>query len=438
MTDRSNQADWSGRLAQESKRWVGAGLITEAQRSAILQLHPAPVADRRDRTVLIFSILGSLLVGAGVILFFAANWQRLPAAFKVGVILSAILASYGVGYHLQYRRGDYPRLGHSLILLGGLLYGAGIWLVAQIFHLESHFPNGFLLWSAGLLPLAWVTESRPIGYLATFLLMIWTPMEQMEFSSYNFLFPVLLVGAVWTFYRRMEDDLGEAASLLGLFIWIAINVGRDATALRADGPFDGQVALLYGAAVFLVGLARLGEQRVYLSVGGVLVLLGNFLLTFRWGPAVYIPSWLGATAFHKASLAVLLVAVLLAGWRYWRLGEPQRGWLLPAVLLSPALGLGVHLMAAVPRMVTFNLLLFSGALALIVIGVQRRMELVLNLGLLVFLVQVLTRYFDLFFSAMDRSLFFVFGGVLLLGGGWWLERNRRRWVQEWGGGDLDA
>jgi uncharacterized membrane protein len=56
-----------------------------------------------------------------------------------------------------------------------------------------------------------------------------------------------------------------------------------------------------------------------------------------------------------------------------------------------------------------------------------------NLGLFSFVVFVLTRYFDLFFSAMNRSLFFIFGGVLLLAGGYFLERNRRRWIESWGG-----
>ncbi len=59
---------------------------------------------------------------------------------------------------------------------------------------------------------------------------------------------------------------------------------------------------------------------------------------------------------------------------------------------------------------------------------------VLVLGLLSFVVHTFTRYVDIFFTAMDKSLFFMLGGVLLLGGGWLLERNRRRWIGEWGGG----
>ena len=142
-------------LTEEAGRWVRQGLISEEQRSAILGLYPQPEAGNRDRTILIFTILGSLLVGAGVILFFAANWPALPAALKVGAIMAAVVGAYGAGYHLQYQRGDYPRLGHSLIFMGALFYGAAIWLIAQIFHLESHYPNGFLMWAAGVLPVAW-------------------------------------------------------------------------------------------------------------------------------------------------------------------------------------------------------------------------------------------------------------------------------------------
>ena len=43
---------------------------------------------------------------------------------------------------------------------------------------------------------------------------------------------------------------------------------------------------------------------------------------------------------------------------------------------------------------------------------------------------VLARYFDTFWSLMDRSLFFMAGGVLLLAGGGWLERRRRALLRD--------
>jgi len=136
-SQRGSQGDqFLARLPAEVQHWQDQGLISPEQGRAIISGYPAapdtPVAVHRTqgRLVTILATLGSVLVGLGVILFFAANWQEIPRPVKLAMILIAIPAVYGVGYWLRYWRG-YQRVGASVILLACLLYGAGIHLVAQ-------------------------------------------------------------------------------------------------------------------------------------------------------------------------------------------------------------------------------------------------------------------------------------------------------------------
>jgi uncharacterized membrane protein len=156
---------------------------------------------------------------------------------------------------------------------------------------------------------------------------------------------------------------------------------------------------------------------------------------YRSGEALA-PLWLGHP-FQLIGLSVLVAAMAVSLWRYWHSGERGRMVLLPAVAMTLVFALGVHFLGEVPRMITANLLLFGATVGVILLAVGRQSQLLLNLGLLAFLVHVLTRYFDLFFTAMDKSFFFILGGLMLLGGGWLLERNRRRWMRDWGG-DTDV
>lgn len=437
--------EWRTGLGPESERWVRLGLISQEQREKILQLYPGEADGSRDRTVMIISILGSLLVGAGVILFFAANWPRIPAFVKVAVIIAATLGSYGAGFFFQYQRGDSPRLGQALIFLGSLLYGAGIWLIAQIFHLNRDFPTGFLAWGAGILPLVWATGLRPLLYLATGLLLVWTVGAQGSLSQYNYLFPVVMLGAVLPLARRTETRLAESATLLGLFLWYSLNAGRLdlAGAEAAPNLLIGRLALLYAVTLFLAGLARLGDDRTYLGTGGFLGLFGAYLLTFampRWIPPEtrFLPSLFSGAPFTVVGAAAMLAGVVTLAVLYARRGGPERRWLLPVVLLPVGAVLLAQYLPETVWIVLFNLLLFGGAVGMVTLGIRRRMELLVNLGLISFVIHLITRYFDLFFSAMDRSLFFILGGVLLLVGGWFLERNRRRWVGDWGGDGDEA
>jgi len=422
---------------------VEQGAISDSEREAILRLYPDPGAGARDRTILLFSILGSLLVGVGVILFFAANWPNITAAAKVAILLSGVLGAYGAGFYLQYVRQDYPRVGHSLIFLGSLLYGAAIWLLAQTFHLDVDYPQGFLLWGAGLLPLVLVTLSQPVLYLATLVLIIWTLTEQTAFGGYNYLSPVLLLGGVLPLTRRARAAHGEAVALLALFLWFLMRfMDRGVPASAGGLALAARVAILYGSVLMTIALARPGQERAYQGSGALLALAGTFALTFRLTPGYsashqVVTSLLGGPPFLTAAVLLLLLGALGAGWLCWRRTEGSHLLLLPMLLVPVAASLGVEVLGPVPQMVLFNVLLFAGTVGLVALGVQQRNELLVNMGLAAFVIHVLTRYFDLFFSAMNRSLFFILGGVLLLGGGWLLERNRRRWIRDWGGAGHD-
>ncbi|HLO03185.1 MAG TPA: DUF2157 domain-containing protein [Symbiobacteriaceae bacterium] len=437
---RTLPSSWSAHLKVESQAWVAGGQITPEQRTAILALYPEEPGAERDRLILILSILGALLVGTGVILFFAANWPRLGSGLKVASILTAVLAAYGSGYYLQFIKGSFPRVGAALLFLGALFYGAGIWLVGQIFHLSGE-ATGFLLWGLGALPVAWVVRSRPILWLSGLTLTIWTVQAQDSYRSWNLAFPFLLILSVVPLARQLKDRWAEAGALLVTFLWLALNMGH----LRVPGDsallLVAQAAVLYGVGALLEGLSSASGRRStpagpYLGVGATLTLFGLYLLTMKLG-AEAAPSLFAQGYPGVAAGLILLVAGGAAAWSYWRSGE--KGRLLPlisavaligATALSPSLSL-------LPRLIGFNLLLFALEIGLITWGVARRTALLVNIALVGFVVHLITRYFDLFWGAIDRSLFFVLGGLLLIGGGFLLERNRRRWTER-GGDDRAA
>lgn len=104
-------------------------------------------------------------MGAGVFSFVAANWQEMTRPMKVGVILVAMLISYSTGWYMK-ERTNLPKVGEALILLGAIIYGAGIFLVAQMFNLRANWPDGFILWMIGTVTMVFAIESYPLFYLA--------------------------------------------------------------------------------------------------------------------------------------------------------------------------------------------------------------------------------------------------------------------------------
>ena len=69
------------------------------------------------------------------------------------------------------------------MFLGCLLYGAGIWLVAQVFHLDAHYPDGVWWWAVGVLPFALCLDTLLLHCLLVALLGLWAGMEVIGFSN---------------------------------------------------------------------------------------------------------------------------------------------------------------------------------------------------------------------------------------------------------------
>ena len=84
--------------------------------------------------------------------------------------------------------------------------------------------------------------------------------------------------------------------------------------------------------------------------------------------------------------------------------------------------------AAVFYPILFNLLFATLALGTIVVGYVEDEPALVAAGVVAVGVDVLARYFDLFWDFLPRSIGFVGAGVLLLGLAWLLERQRSRLV----------
>jgi uncharacterized membrane protein len=101
--------------------------------------------------------VGSILIGAGVLSFIASNWDEIGKTVKLLLIIAIFVASNLAGFKMEK---NYPKTSKSIYYLGVLVFGAGIFLIEQMFHLGTNSQNAFLWWSLGILPLAWVLRDK--------------------------------------------------------------------------------------------------------------------------------------------------------------------------------------------------------------------------------------------------------------------------------------
>jgi uncharacterized membrane protein len=116
-------------------------------------------------------------------------------------------------------------------------------------------------------------------------------------------------------------------------------------------------------------------------------------------------------------LALLVLAIAsAAGKRRQKELSGMADWLLVLPVAALPVGAGV---AAFGQL----LVLYAYAGLVLWAGYREQWRVKVNAGTLLFIIATTAAYFRLTWEFLNKSLFFLLGGVLLLGLSWWLRRN---------------
>jgi uncharacterized membrane protein len=379
------------RLEADLARWQTDGVITPAASAAIRGALP-PLASGANVPVVV-GIVGGLLIAAAFLAFVAAHWIEIARLLRLAILFAGIVAAYGLG--AWFARTGRPVLADLCASVGAIIFGAGIALVGQMYHLGGDFAGGMLLWAIGALAAAALTGSRGALAVALVAASIWSGMrvvEELDAPHLPFLviwFMAAALGLAWN--SRVAAHL---VALAAIPWWITAATSYPV----ASGIFvvAGGAALALGGALALASSPwqRLASAGAVLSSYGAFSLAAvagweaataNEFLSARsaaaspplWAIACGIVGAIGALAAGAATrragtavagIAIALVLVATAKWMQPQAGEP---WLLYALSLCAMVSLAVSGMLddARPRIVA-GWLGIAGVIAAITWGVK--------------------------------------------------------------------
>ncbi|HEY9014677.1 MAG TPA: DUF2157 domain-containing protein, partial [Gemmatimonadales bacterium] len=184
MPKRAITAKQRAWLLDELSLWRQNAIVTDQQAQRITDLYQGAgelAAHSRSKAVSTLMAAAATLVGLAALLLIGYNWQELSRFGKLGIVLATIGCTHALGFHLRYSRKSIA-LSNTVFFLGCLFYGAGIWLVAQAFHIKAHYPNGIWWWAVGVLPFAVALETRLLHALLVALLAMWAGTEVLDFA----------------------------------------------------------------------------------------------------------------------------------------------------------------------------------------------------------------------------------------------------------------
>lgn len=430
-------------LRKELPLWQQDGLISQEQADLIIKRYDLNPADERQspsRFIAAISVIGALLLGSGIILLIASNWQSIPRLFKLLLLSTSIIAVDHAGFHLKYVKQSYPRTGAALIFLGSLLFGAGIWLVAQIYNISSRYDNGTLYWALGIIPVAWLLGMETVLTLASALLSLWGVWKACDFHEPNYLYPVLVGALVIPLAYKTRSRAALLVSMAGVCIWFG--TGPMAYYIEKSSLMMAFPYMVLGALFYATGLCHSLHPRaalfepVYTLFGGLLMFGSVYIISFHEMAkdlaetlAKPIPSALWLVSGGMGILCIAAAIFALRRARSHKLGQAvssESAFLLGCLFLGTFLFLGAN--EFVSTGILSNIMLFWLAMSLVYFGYKRGEPFMVNLGFLLFAVHFITRYTDLGWKYLPRSAFFISAGALLLVWALVLERKRKKLV----------
>jgi len=431
MRGQNDKIRW---LGNQLTRWIVEDIIDENTASKIRHLYP-PAKSPRPWAMTVFSGIGACVIGLGVILLFAYNWSEMSKFTKLAIIFSSIGISHFAGIAVFLQSERFKAVGQALTIIGTMLFGAGIFLIAQIYHINEHYPNAFLFWGIGAFLLAWAMPSIAQAIIAAILFTLWAIMEGTNFgTSIPYIFGLLLLLFPLAYIKRnglligvlllalgfsaifvVAANNGEVAfyTLLSLFaFYTAVGIiHQKFSEFEHFGPIYRFVGLAgYFLTLFILCFTDVTEDvmedvELFSSVDAVLYWIIPFGLAMA-GCAVVGRDIIKKVKLKYYSHDLILIPLLLIFFCCYSL-SPSRFFEWPAIII-------------------FNLIFLAHVLMMMSAGCKEVNASKTILGAVGLAALTVARFTDLLDSLAIRGLIFVIVGVIIFVQGFFYASSKKK------------
>ena len=417
-------------IVKELTELISAGVISEETSEKIMQFYQKKAEQSPNRLVLVFGILGALLIGLGIILIIAHNWDQLSRSAKLFFSLLPLLIGQSICAFTLFKRAKNRmwREDGSLFLFFAI--GASVSMVSQVYNIPGDLSGFLFIWMLLALPLVYIMRSAMTSLLVicgitwyacivsyfdyptevawSYWLMLlalfpffWTLMRTergnfFHFHQWFFAFSIIITLGMFN-HSESQFMFVSYMSLFSLFVLLG------ETKWLSDGPTLNNAFLITG------------------SLGSSILLL---FFTFEW-------SWAeianGSILADEAFVVSVLVSLLAAAMLMYQINVHAISLVNPKafifVIFIVLFALG-KFQPVVAQWLT-NVLVLSIAVITTWRGAERDNIVLLNYGLLIMAILIICRFFDTDMSFVVRGILFMALGLSFFVANYWVLKKRK-------------
>jgi uncharacterized membrane protein len=402
----------SKHVISELPELIQEGVVDEATATRIHAYYQRKSGTGSSRLTIALGILGSLLVGLGIILIVAHNWDSLSKSVRLVLAFTPLVVAQGMMITIIGRRIDsvvWREVAGTLLVLA---IGAAIALVSQIYSIHGDLSKFLLVWTILSIPISYLLQSSVASML------VWIGATAFaadakyidKFTPTWYYLPLVL--AVFPYYLQLiRKKLSSNFTTYHHWI-VAISITFALDFIYPDYGMWEFLAFssLFCAFVILSQLPSFDSLKLpanpWLVIGSVGIILSLVISSgFRRESNFIGDPMNGWPASVLGIMAVYLLSRLLMRRNLNEVRAESVAFLLMFAIFP------IGTVSVVMGKILLNLLLFAVGGLIIRRGARMNHLGILNYGLLILTLQIIARFFDTEISFIIRGLLFILIGA---------------------------
>ena len=412
-------------LKGELPVWQEKGLLDASAADRLRQYYAAEEKENSLPIALIVcGVLGAALIGLGIILLVAHNWDGMTRPERALAAYLPLLAGIGLTGWSIWKRPDSAAWCESSSVFLMASVGACIALVSQTYHIQSDLAGFLLVWMVLTGPLAYLARSRVVGALYWVGLLFFASFTNHRTEMDAMLYWPLMAAMLPLLWMEHRKNPGGPWELFLSWV-LAITLSITPTILLS-GVFRNGWILTYSSifAIFYVAARWQNREGGFwqepfrvISTAGTVILAIVFSFkdcwrNIRWYPEDY-PAyhWMFTVQDYTLTFGLTAVALILVV-----VNVIRKRFDLLAFGTLPVLAVIGFVLAGDPQAPVLIPLLFNAyvlvlALWVIMRGIQQRQLSRMNGGLAILTLLIFTRFLDSNLSIVLRGIVFILLGI---------------------------
>ncbi len=413
-------------LYDELPDLVSGGVLSGEVAEKIKE-HYGPVGkvNKVKTAVVICSVFGALLIGLGMVLVFGHNWDQLSRLSKTIIAFLPLLGAQALAGWALLKKRDAAHWceGTSTFLM--ISVGLAMAIIGQAYHIPGNMSDLLFWWMIVSIPIMYLFRTTVPAVLYMIGITWWACEAQIQGGHALVFWP--LFGAImpYFFQNARENQYSGRVTTLAWMMCLSLSV---ALGVCLEKVVPGLWIIIYSSFYVLLYLvdglwfdkgltARQRPFRIFGVAGASLI---AYLFTYQWPwDEIGISYYRNSYRFHEyAALGdyVLAIGIPLMTFGLLWLSSKKGKQILMDIGVFPIIVILGYLFSNIDSSFCFltvcalNVYVFYLSIRTMVIGIRNGRLGVVNLGMLLLVMLLVARFFDVDMSFVVRGVIFIIIG----------------------------